>query len=92
MLILVRSLFCPDVAPATPPIDGLWLWSCPALAKIYATAASLGSLMVVATIVAPGRTLRLELGRSLTEELPNVLDRTMGAGSSTEAERSRVYK
>ena len=91
MLILVRSLFCPDVAPAAPPIDGLWLGSA-ALAKIYATAASLGSLMVVATIVAPGRTLRLELGRSLTDELPNVLDRTMGAGSSTEAERSRVYK
>ena len=91
MLILVRSLFCPDVAPAAPPIDGLWLGSA-ALAKIYATAASLGSLMLVATIVAPGRTLRLELGRSLTDELPNVFDRTMGAGSSTEAERSRVYK
>ena len=90
MLILVRSLFCPDVPPA-PPIEGLWLGSA-ALAKIYATAANFGSLMVVATMVAPGRTLRLELGRSFTDELPNVLDRTMGAGSSTEAERSRVYK
>ena len=43
-------------------------------------------------MVAPGRTLRLELGRSLTDELPNVLDRTMGTGSSIEADLSRVYK
>ena len=92
MLILVRSLFCP-----VPPITGLWFGSTSTLplAKIYATAASFGSFKVVATATPlcldPGRILRFELGRNLTDELPRVFDR-MNAGSSTEAERSRFYE